>query len=169
MARLFARVAVDGVPPEADRLYDYALTAQQEGLILPGMRVIVPFGRGNRRHEAMVVELSGSTQHPSVKSIENRIDEAPILNEALLRLALHLRARLCCPFYAIVRAMLPAGLWYRREERYILADGEAQGRDEKEQAVIRELQTLPDAGHAALMRAADAQTIERLVRRGVLA
>ena len=34
---MYARVAVDGVPPEADRLYDYALTPQQEGLILPGM------------------------------------------------------------------------------------------------------------------------------------
>ncbi len=168
MARVYARVAVDGVPPEADRLYDYALTPQQEGLILPGMRVIVPFGRGNRRHEAMVVELTGSTALSSVKSVENRIDEVPVLDDALLRLALHMRARLCCPFYAVVRAMLPAGLWYRREERYVLADPDAQGRDEMEQAVLAELKTLPDAGHAALARLADEQTIERLVRRGVL-
>ncbi len=168
MARLYARVAVDGVPSEADRLYDYALTPQQEDLILPGMRVIVPFGRGNRRHEAMVVELSGSTAHPSVKSIENRIDEVPVLSDALLRLALHMRARLLCPFYAIVRAMLPAGLWYRREERYVLKDEDAQGRDEREQAVLSQLRTLPDAGHAALARLADEQTIDRLVRRGVI-
>ncbi|MBQ1504091.1 MAG: primosomal protein N', partial [Oscillospiraceae bacterium] len=168
MARVFARVAVDGVPPEADRLYDYALTPQQEGLILPGMRVIVPFGRGNRRHEAMVVELAASTQHDSVKNVESRIDETPVLDENLLRLASHMRARLGCCFYDIVHAMLPAGLWYRRETRYVLKNPDAEPADEQEKAVLQVLSALPDAAESALLRVSDAQTLDKLVRRGVL-
>lgn len=48
-----------------------------------------------------------------LKQIDRVLDDAPVLDEDMLRLAVHMRERLNCTFYAIVRSMLPAGLWFR--------------------------------------------------------
>lgn len=56
----------------------------------PGMRVMVPFGRANRRQEGMVLALD-MTEKLGLKSIEQMLDKTPVLSEAFLRLAAFLR------------------------------------------------------------------------------
>ena len=110
---MVAKIAVSAANFAIDKPYSYAIPA---GMALqPGMRVIVPFGRGNRRCEGIVLELS-EEEARGLKTVEERLDEYSVLSETMLRLAAFLRERYFCTFYDAARAMLPAGLWFRKKE-----------------------------------------------------
>lgn len=131
-------VAVDAATYAIDRLYDYI--APPEGAPAVGCRVLVPFGRGNRRLEGVVLAVrEGSGE--GLKPLLEALDREPVLTDAQLRLAVHLRERLFCTFFDCVRTILPAGLWFRRRERYVLADCDLamrQARDDETGAVMRQ-------------------------------
>jgi primosomal protein N' (replication factor Y) len=107
----YVRVAVSGLPFAADRVFTYALPAEDEG-VQPGVRVLVPFGRGNRRVEAFVLSLCDASDVQPVKPITERLDDEPVLDAQAVRLALWMRERYFCSFFEAARAMLPAGLWH---------------------------------------------------------
>lgn len=114
---MVAKIAVSAANFAIDKPYSYAIPA---GMALqPGMRVIVPFGRGNRRCEGIVLELS-EEEARGLKTVEERLDEYSVLSETMLRLAAFLRERYFCTFYDAARAMLPAGLWFRQKETFSL-------------------------------------------------
>lgn len=49
------KVAVSAAPYHIDKPYDYLVPAELEDLAVPGVRVTVPFGRGNRLSEGIVL------------------------------------------------------------------------------------------------------------------
>jgi len=116
--RVIVRVAVDTELLMVDKLYDYRLPAAFCEKARPGMRVLVPFGKGNSRCEALILQIVSESAHPRLKSVDALLDTEPVLDEERLRLALYLRDRLFCPLYRILRAMLPAGLWFRIDRVY---------------------------------------------------
>ena len=117
------RVAVSAAQYAFDRLYDYDIPEAFAGQVQPGVRVIVPFGRGKRTCEAIVVQM-GCDPHAlfARKPIADVLDEEPVLDASMLRLAAHLCSTLFCTYYDCARAMLPAGLWFHRIEKYTLSD-----------------------------------------------
>ncbi len=138
-----ARVALSGVLYAIDRPYDYLIPPELEGTLRPGMRVIVPFGRGNRRTDGMVIALAPSTAEAALKPVLAVLDEEPVLDEHGLKLALWLRERCFCTVYDAVKAMLPSGLYFSLRDLYRLADGvdresayAAAGRSEAAQKVL---------------------------------
>ena len=48
IGRVVAKVAVSKAIYAIDKPYDYQVPPELEGQVLPGMRVAVPFGSGNR-------------------------------------------------------------------------------------------------------------------------
>ena len=55
------QVVVNNNSYQTDKLFDYKVPAHLHDKITLGMRVIVPFGRGNRRLEAYVFNISKSS------------------------------------------------------------------------------------------------------------
>ena len=106
---MVALVAVDAAVYAIDKPYSYRIPSGMN--VLPGMRVIVPFGQGNRHSEGIVLELSELDQS-GLKTIESVLDQEPVLSADFLRLAAFLRERYFCTFYDAIKAMLPAGLWF---------------------------------------------------------
>lgn len=106
------RVAVRRVPYAADKPYTYRVP-QTLG-VEPGMRVTVPFGKGNRKQEGIVLGFADSEPEGkrAIKAIQERLDAEPVLNARLLRLAFWMRERFYCTLYEAVQAMLPSGIWY---------------------------------------------------------
>ena len=51
MEQQIARIALSGVPYSADKLYSYLVPPELADACRAGVRVSVPFGRGNRRTE----------------------------------------------------------------------------------------------------------------------
>ena len=54
---MVAKIALKAATYAIDKPYDYVVPAELTATLRPGMRVIVPFGAGNRRTEGIVLAL----------------------------------------------------------------------------------------------------------------
>ena len=117
---MIAAIAIANAVYAMDKPYSYRVP---EGMqVQPGLRVLVPFGRGNRRSEAVVLALQDTAQR-DLKVIERALDDAPILSQAQLQLAAFMKERYFCTFYEAVKAILPAGFWFAEKKTLTLAPG----------------------------------------------
>ncbi|MBE6942764.1 MAG: primosomal protein N' [Ruminococcaceae bacterium] len=116
---MIAKIAVSAANFAIDKPYSYF--APEELQLLPGVRVIVPFGRGNHRTEGVVLSVEEGAQ-TGLKSVITALDAVPVLSDEMLRMAAMLRSRYFCTFYDAIRAILPAGLWYQRKDTYALTE-----------------------------------------------
>ena len=118
---LIIQVALDAAAFGYDLLYSYTAYADWAEKIVPGMRVAVPFGRGNRRRLAMVLRVGHEPAEEGVvlKPIAALLDPEPVLTAELLMLVSWLHEHTFCTWYDAVRAVLPGGLQIRLEERYL--------------------------------------------------
>lgn len=123
MTSQICRAAVSAANFAFDRLYDYRIPAELENLVQPGMRILVPFGRGNRRIEAFAVRVMPSSEAENLKEVQSVLDLEPVLDEHQIHLAAWMCSSLYSTFFDCAKGMLPSGLWFRHEEWYQLADG----------------------------------------------
>lgn len=140
---MIALIAVSAAVYAIDKPYSYR-TAQWT--VVPGMRVQVPFGRGNRRCEGMVLALQTGDEG-DLKAIGQVLDQEPVLSEAFLRLAAFVRDRYFCTYYEAIKAMLPAGLWFDAAVHLELADPDMDPSVITRQPLARQVaEALKDAG-----------------------
>ena len=92
-------VALDGLTLPADREYDYVVPARFQDSLCAGMRVVVPFGKGNKKHQAMVLRLRESSTYDKLKPVLDVLDDEPCLDEQLLDIANYIKQRYFCTFY----------------------------------------------------------------------
>ena len=116
---MIAKIAVDAANFAIDKPYSYFVPHGME--LTPGMRVQVPFGKGNRRTEGVVLAVEPGANE-GLKPVDKILDDAPVLSDTMLRLAAFLRQRYFCTFFDGIRAMLPAGLWFNTKQTYALTD-----------------------------------------------
>ena len=152
---MIAKIAVSAAAFAIDKPYSYCVGP---GMALePGMRVIVPFGRGNRRCEGIVLSLEpGSGEN--LKMVAQQMDAESLIPDRMLRLAAFLRERYFCTFYDAVRAMLPAGCWFQTKELYSLTEDlswqDAKLRNEDAAAILRLMQELGGEAEGPVLRQA---------------
>ncbi|MBR1658736.1 MAG: primosomal protein N', partial [Oscillospiraceae bacterium] len=115
MAEKYAKIAVADISYWIDRPYDYYLPSYLSEHAAPGMRVTVPFARGNRRAEGVILSVRDRSDYAAPKEVLSLLDDAPVLTGAQLKLALWMRERFFCTVYEAVKAMLPAGLWFHSD------------------------------------------------------
>lgn len=124
MARTIAKVAVAKAIYAIDKPYDYLVPGDLKDRLTPGMRVLVPFGQGNRGSEGVVLALRQDGEDgSSLKAIQAALDSEPLLDEKAIQLALWMRERCFCTLYDCVKAMLPAGLYFSLRDCVILTEG----------------------------------------------
>lgn len=104
------KIAVEQASFSFDKLYSYRWPAEL-GAPTVGVRVIVPFGGGNRRRQGFLLETDRETDPAKCKPVLSRVDEEPLLSEELVELARFLQERTFCPLFDALRAMLPTGLY----------------------------------------------------------
>lgn len=107
-----AKIAVSAALYYMDRPFDYLIPEEFSETAVPGVRVLIPFGRGNRRCEGIILAVSENSDYDKLKNIISVLDETPLLSEEQIKLALFMRERFFCTVYDAVKAMLPAGLWF---------------------------------------------------------
>ena len=123
LSHTVARIAVSAATYWIDKPFDYLVPPELAEKAVPGVRVYVPFSRGNRRCEGIILSLSDHSEYPDkLKNIIMLLDESPVLSEEQLRLALFMRERFFCTVYEAVRAMLPAGLWFKDDGKRRVQD-----------------------------------------------
>ena len=107
---MIAKIAVAAANFAIDKPYSYYVP--ENLTVRPGQRVMLPFGRANKRTEGIVLTVENGSAD-KLKAIERCLDETPVLTDSQLRLAAFLRERYFCTFFDAIRVMLPAGLWFR--------------------------------------------------------
>lgn len=131
-----AKIALEAAPFAVDLPYSYGVPPALAETLAPGMRVLVPFGQGNRTCEGLVLSVEEG-EESGLKKVQTLLDQQPVLSRAGIQLALWMRERFFCTVYAAAMTMLPTGLWYTLREGYALAPG-----TDREQ-VDRETQNAP--------------------------
>lgn len=96
-----------------DQLYSYRVEGSMKEKVRPGIRVYVPFGRGNRRTLGLIVAVHGTenTELPEedLKTVETIVDEEPQISDEGIQLAFFLCHRYLSDFTSAFACLLPPG------------------------------------------------------------
>ena len=109
----FATIAVEGLVYHFDAPYSYKVPFELEPTALPGCRVMVPFGNGNRKKQGLILSvkpLFEADNSVKLKSIHSVIDKEPLFTEEMLSLVTWLKENTFCTLFEAAKAMLPAGI-----------------------------------------------------------
>ena len=137
---LAAKVAVEHAAYSFDREFDYLVPARLREEIAAGKRVLVPFGRGNRRRQGIVTALHQIAPDDKLKPLLAVLDSEPVLSEELLDTARFMKERCFCTLYDAVKTMLPAGINYKVATVYgVKAEDGAMLLDEDKQRIYNYL------------------------------
>ena len=137
---LAAKVAVEHAAYSFDREFDYLVPARLREEIAAGKRVLVPFGRGNRRRQGIVTALHQIAPDDKLKPLLAVLDSEPVLSEELLDTARFMKERCFCTLYDAVKTMLPAGINYKVATVYgVKAEDGAMLLDEEKQRIYNYL------------------------------
>lgn len=105
--KMTATVAVDNTYFSLDTDYSYLVPPEMENTIAVGAAVTVPFGRGDRKRDGIVVALAEAEDAGNMKMIAACGEQ--VLSEEMVLLALWLKERCFCTTYDCLRQMLPRG------------------------------------------------------------
>ena len=86
-SRIYAKIAVENTAYDFDKLFDYSVPVEYADMVSPGCRVLVPFGRGNRKRQGVIFEVSQTADFANVKPFSALLDDEPVLSEEMLLMA----------------------------------------------------------------------------------
>lgn len=112
---MIASVIVDVPAKQTDRPFDYRIPEHLEGVITPGMRVVVPFGP--RKIQGFVISIQPSSEFEKLRDIIAPMDIVPVLNNELLQLGDWLSEETLCYRISAYQVMLPAALKAKYEKK----------------------------------------------------
>ena len=177
--KLVASLAIDAATMAIDKPYDYYVPGAIAECACVGSRVLVPFGKGNRLREGIILKLEHKEPERQLKSINALLDEKPVLDAGQLKLAFWLKERCFCTLYEAVKVILPQGLWFQLKEEWCLTVAPEQavlsaGRSELKKQIISILARLGGKASVQQLRAAmggkDASTaLREMENEGIIA
>ena len=140
MSVLIARVAVDKTLYSFDMAYDYIVPEYLRRKASVGKRILVPFGSGNKKRQAMIMELY-TVYEPDckLKTAAAVLDDYPLLTKEMIKLTASMKERFYCTYYDAVRSMLPVGINYNISSVYSLnnkADVDVDSLNEEQKAIV---------------------------------
>ena len=112
MVERYAQVLMEfATTQEIDRTFTYKIPQDLFSSIKIGMRVRVPFGRGNKTQEGYVISFTGTTNLNTnkIKDIHSIIDEFEVFTPNMLELGSYMKDRYGCTLASALDVMLPPG------------------------------------------------------------
>lgn len=109
---MFAKVILSISHTSIDRVFDYGVPKELENKIKTGMRVRVPFGRGENVTEGYVVGLSlhSDVDEGKIKYIKEIPDEFSVFSDQMISLAEWMKQRYFCTLSACLKTIMPGGI-----------------------------------------------------------
>lgn len=111
-----AEVIINNPNRNVDKVFHYIIPEKKLDIIQIGMRVLVPFGHGNKKTEAFVINITRYSEMSKLKTILDVVDEAPLFDEKMLHLIKWMRRRYLCTYYEAIKAVLPPGIGLKLQE-----------------------------------------------------
>ena len=122
---LVAKVALCNALYNFDNEYSYSVTSEQRPFIQSGTRVLVPFGKGNRKRIGFVTRTyERDTHDPALKPILQIIDKETLCSDEMMRMIFWLKENTFCTFYEAYKTVVPTGFAYKYTPHYALVNAE---------------------------------------------
>ncbi|MBE6013384.1 MAG: hypothetical protein E7234_12660, partial [Lachnospiraceae bacterium] len=115
----YAKVIVSISNKQVDRAFTYKVPEELAPFINKGARVVVPFGRSNKKYEGYVVSLSDRTSAPEnfeIKEIISLLDT--MFTPEMLALAKWMSDKYFTPYSECLKCIMPAGISYKNSYIY---------------------------------------------------
>lgn len=107
---MYCYVILDSKSRFLDKSFTYHIPDKIKNKIKKGMRVIVPFGKGNKNTIAFVYDIVENIDDDfETKDIVEIIDSKALVDDELINLAFFMNKRYLSPLRSCIRQVLPAG------------------------------------------------------------
>ncbi len=113
---LTVQIALDKLDLGTDKIFDYAVAPCDSDKAKVGVRVVVPFGRGNRGRNGIIVGVTDKQSDIPLKTVQQFSDDEPLLNDELGKLAEYISDKYFCSRYDAIKTMLPVATRIKCEE-----------------------------------------------------
>ena len=127
---MYAKVIVDITHEKLDKVFEYHIPSELEGVLCVGMEVVIPFGNGNREMSGYVIGMSETCEYApeKVKSILRLAEKRVAIEGKLVALAAWMKEHYGGTMIQALKTVLPVKKeTVIREKRYVrlLLDREA--------------------------------------------
>ncbi|MGN1133192.1 MAG: primosomal protein N', partial [Oscillospiraceae bacterium] len=118
-----AKVAVNKAAYSFDKEYSYHIPSELVDKAVPGARVLVPFGKGNRTAIGFILRVFCQSEFDEkVKPLTDVIDDEPLVTQEMLKIIMWLKDSTFCTYYDAYRTVVPTGFSYSCSKSYTLAN-----------------------------------------------
>jgi primosomal protein N' (replication factor Y) (superfamily II helicase) len=107
----YAGIIVNNEALQLDRIFTYEIPEELRDSINMGLRVKVPFGKGNSLLDGFVIRLYEDyfEDFTYIKKIKNICDEMVLLNSSDIELIEYMREKYLCTYIDAVKTIIPTG------------------------------------------------------------
>ncbi len=105
----YAEIIIDITNENVDKIFHYAIPENIKEKICLGMRVFVPFGKGNRIREGYIIGFTDNTDidEKYIKNIYSLPDEYAIFNDNMIELAKFMSDKYYCSLSECLQCIMP--------------------------------------------------------------
>lgn len=148
-----------------DTPFQYRIPDELRGRLKPGQRVKVPLGRGNSLVAGFCVSVSPPTVDSlrKLKSVQELIDDEPLLTPSMLKLTQWIAERYLCGWGQVLDSVVPAGVKNQAGTREVLLLRLAA--DAEEKLATQELPAKQAMVLDVLRKSAKPLTLDQVAKR----
>ena len=118
-----AKVAISRATYSFDCEYSYIVPPEMCQYLTIGARVLVPFGRGNKKTIGFVTRTYNDTHfNENLKPVISVIDMPSLISDEMLKIIFWLKDNTFCTYFDGFRTVVPTGFSYKFSQRYELAN-----------------------------------------------
>ena len=106
---MYAKVIVDITHEKLDKVFEYRIPAELEGVLAIGMEVVIPFGKGNREMTGYVVDICEDCVYEpeKVKEIQRVAEKKLAIEGKLVALAAWMKEHYGGTMIQALKTVLP--------------------------------------------------------------
>lgn len=171
MSLIAARVGVSGTSAAFDTAFSYLVPDFLDGHVTSGKRVIVPFGKGDRRRIGVVLSTEELTEDTrGLKEICSVIDKEPVMGDEQLKLIEWLHETVFCTYFEAFRALIPPGLGMSFTQTYkLIGEKPEKGAlSERAMSLYHAAESAQDGSELAVVISSDSVSAKELTEKGFL-
>ena len=116
---MYANIIIDITHEKLDRVFQYSIPSELEGVLKTGMEVIVPFGKGNRETKGYVIGFCDRPDYdPSkIKSVSGISEDSVAIEAQLVALAAWMKEFYGGTMIQALKTVLPIKKKERAQEK----------------------------------------------------
>ena len=120
---LVAKVAISRASYSFDREYSYSVPDVFADKVKPGIRVIVPFGKGNKKSIGLVTRTYKEAEYnEALKPVSSLADRESLVTEEMMKIIFWLKENTFCTFFDAYKSVVPTGFSYSFSKHYSLVN-----------------------------------------------